>query len=70
MPEPLKPFTNDDVFEIVRSALRRADDNRINDVEVDTGELGQQLVITTDNGDVKQCFVIDAESIRETDCEQ
>ena len=63
-------FTENDVFEIIRSALRRANDNRINDVEVEDGFRGQQLVITTDNGDVKQRFVIEAESIVETECSQ
>jgi hypothetical protein len=70
-------FDENDVFEIIRSALRQANDNRINDVEVDQRSTlippplgGQQLVITTDNGDVKQRFVIEASSIIETECEQ
>lgn len=72
-----KEFAEDDVLDIIHQALRRANDNRINDVEVDqrgwsvrNSNSDRQIVITTDNGNVKQRFVIEADSICETECSQ
>jgi len=69
---PPKRFTEDDAFEILVQALRRANDNRINDVTTEEnhhlqpGLSPHQLILTTDNGYETQKWVIEAASILET----
>lgn len=59
----------DGVLDIVYNALRNArGDSRINDVTMDRGiDRQRQIILTTDNGHHKQVWVIDAESILESD---
>jgi hypothetical protein len=56
------------VLEIIKRALRRADDARIADVTTDRDRDGQdQLVITTDDGARRQVWIVDQDGLVETD---
>lgn len=60
-------MTNQDVIQLVYSALRQYDVPEINDVTVDHGADCDQVILTTDDGEYKQVWVIDGMDIFETD---
>ena len=67
---PPAEFTEDDVVDILYQALRRANDNRINDVTTDKAGIIVpycQIILTTDNGDRTQRWVLSSDCILETD---
>lgn len=56
-----------DVLQIVYNALRQARNNVINDVQLDGCEGHGEIVLTTDDGDTKQDWVIREDSITEAE---
>jgi hypothetical protein len=61
----------DEVIELIFTALRRADDLRVNDVTMEKGQDGQmQLVLTTeDEKSQKQVWVLDEKSVLQSESE-
>jgi hypothetical protein len=57
-----------EVIDILYTALRSSKaDLRINNVTSDNDWSGGEIILTTDDGTEKQCFVFSSSDIRETD---
>lgn len=56
-----------EVIDIIYSALRRFKDDQINDVTRDGDHKSAEVILTTDDGKAKQCWVISSKAIVETD---
>lgn len=57
-----------EVIDILYVALRNnMKDARINDVTMDNDSDSAEIILTTDDGNQKQCFVISSSNINETD---
>lgn len=56
-----------EVIDIIFGALRKADDNRINDVTRDGDHKSVEIVLTTDDGEKKQAWVISSRAIKEVE---
>lgn len=59
-------MTKDEVFELIYHALQAFQHDKINDVTRESGETEDQIIITTEDGEL-QVFVLGADSLLETD---
>lgn len=62
-------MTQKEAFELIYSALReRTQDDKINDVTREGGEFDtEEIILTTDDGEKLQVWVLRADSLLETD---
>lgn len=56
-----------EVIEIIYNALRKVEDSRVNDVTRDNDHKSSEIILTTDDGKKKQCWVISSTDLVETE---